>query len=75
MKIEDKFYVLQNSGNPVLFLGEDERLKYIGVDTLKKAYKGNKVTMQAILDDYNKETFHSLAPDYHIVKVDVTYEF
>ena len=75
MKINDEFYILQNNCNPVQFLGDDEKHKYTGVDEFKSAIRGSKRAMEMILEEYNERTLHSLAPDYHIVKVKVTYEF
>jgi len=77
MKINDKFYVLQNNTNPVKFLGSGENGKgFMAVDTINEAFHfANKNVANVMLDEYNHETLHTVVPDFHAVVVNVTYEF
>ena len=60
-----------------MFLGHGGDFeRFMAVDTIKEAFHfANKKAANIILDEYNQATLHTVAPDFHVVTVNVTYEF
>lgn len=76
MIVTEKRYVLQKVGNPIKFMGRDDRGYDKEVDSILEAvFAGNKETADVLLAEYNEKTLHCLAPDYRVVEVNVSYEF
>lgn len=81
MKVYDVGYVLENDGLPIKFLKHcdpDEKADFMKeftlVDTIQKGLYKDFEEARIILDVYNKISFHQVAPEFHIRKVNITYE-
>lgn len=81
MKIYDVSYVLENDGFPIKFLKHcslDEKADFMKeftlVDTIQEGLYEDFEEARIVLDLYNQISLHQTAPNFHVRKVNITYE-